>query len=426
MKSPRRRITGWVLLFLAATVSVIQAAPQQEERAPAFTAPEPAEIEDRLLSELNRARIESGLSPIRMNPALREIARGHSRDMAERALLSHSSTTGETYTDRLAAAEIWFAEHAENVAFSETYVAEIIHRSLMESPGHRENILNTIFDSVGIGVMQAEGGGYFVTQDFIRILTARPSAEAIPRPEASRSAGAVDREAHLEEISRRAQARINEMRRSKRLPDFQFTARANALAGQFARSRAEGLPAPLLPPDFRRIQVLHLFITAPDLESAAPEMGLLLHHAFRSGGMGVRFARTAEHPGGAYFFAFLLFLDHHYSEMSADDHRDLVLQQINLLRLRAGRRAFTAHSWLSEEALRISQILRQGESLTRISSSLLGYHIETYATEDPLKVPERTSISISRAGIRSLGLGVIYEPDPDLPTGTFWVTLIYK
>ncbi len=426
MKSTRRRIMSRVLLFLAAATPVIHAAPQQEERAPAFTPPESAAIEDQLLSRLNRARIERGMSPVRMHPALREIARGHSRDMAERALLSHSSTTGETYTDRLGAAEIWFAEHAENVAFSETYVAEIIHRSLMESPGHRENILNTSFDSVGIGVIQAEGGGYFVTQDFIRILTAKPSGEAGLHPEESRSVGAADMEAHLEEVVRQTQARINEMRRSKGLPDFLFTARANALAGQFARSRAEGLPAPLLPPDFRRIQVLHLFVTAPDLESATQEMELFLHHAFRSGGMGVRFARTAEHPGGAYFFAFLLFLDHHYSEMSMDDHRDLVLQQINLLRLRAGRGAFTAHSWLSGEALRISQSLRKGESITRISSSLLGYHIETYATEDPLKVPERTSVSISRAGIRSLGLGVAYEPDPDLPTGTFWVTLIYR
>jgi uncharacterized protein YkwD len=426
MISARHRITWRVLLLLAAAASVIPSAAQQAGGDTANTLPPPTEIENRLLIQLNQARIERGLHPVLMNPALQEIARGHSRDMAELAKLSHSSPSGETYTDRLAEAEIWFAEHAENVAFSETYVAEIIHRSLMGSPGHRENILNANFDTVGIGVILAEGGGYFITQDFIRILSTGPAAEAAPKSEESRPAGAPEMEAHLKEIARQTQAWINDRRRSKGLPPFRFTARANSLAEQFARSRAEGLPAPLLPPDFRRIQVLHLFVTAPSLESATPELKLFLHHSFGSGGMGVRFARTAEHPGGAYFFAFLLLLDLHYSEMSADDHRDLVLEQINLQRLRAGRRALAAHSWLSGEALRISQTLQQGESLTRISSSLLGYRIETYVTEDPLKVPDRTSVSISRAGIRKLGLGVAYEPDPNLPSGTFWVTLIYR
>src|SRR4029077_2370837 len=46
---------------------------------------------------------------------------------------------------------------------------EAAHKGLMQSPGHRANILNSDYNAAGIGIVQ-HGGQLFVTQDFAHIL----------------------------------------------------------------------------------------------------------------------------------------------------------------------------------------------------------------------------------------------------------------
>jgi uncharacterized protein YkwD len=346
-------------------------------------------------------------------PELEKLARAYSGDMAGRQSLSHLSSSGLSYTDRLVEAGVFFAAHAENVACSETFVAEFIHESLMESQGHRENILNGEYDRIGIGVVLDKGNRYYVTQDFIRSLGPEGDEE--------------DLDTHLRELLGKTRERINMLRECRGLLPFVFLEEANVLAQEFAERRMSGLPPPLLPPAYRSIQILYLYITAPSLEQAEPEMSLLEQAQARTGGMGIHFARNGEYPGGIYGFAFLLFLDRNYAEMSEAEHAALVRDQINLLRSRAGLGEIAIDTELSADAVRISRSMLDREGMEAvIPARLAGFRIESYITANPFQVPPEVASHFTRPGIRRIGLGVIFEPDADLPTGQFWITLVFR
>ncbi|HNK47027.1 MAG TPA: CAP domain-containing protein [Pseudomonadota bacterium] len=136
----------------------------------AQTAPQTiADRESVLLKLLNRDRTEAGLPALVPDERLSHIARMHSDEMAKRhAVFHHSPTTG-TPEDRVRRAKIKNAILAENLAQAPT--EEEAERSLMDSPGHRRNILDRQLTRVGIGVatQTALHGGLqlYVTQLFI-------------------------------------------------------------------------------------------------------------------------------------------------------------------------------------------------------------------------------------------------------------------
>jgi uncharacterized protein YkwD len=61
-------------------------------------------------------------------------------------------------------ANVRFLTAGENLALAPTL--EIAHRGLMNSPGHRANILNPDFGRVGIGIMDGGMRGLMVSQEF--------------------------------------------------------------------------------------------------------------------------------------------------------------------------------------------------------------------------------------------------------------------
>jgi len=110
-------------------------------------------IEQTIFKLINEEREKLGLSLLKFSPPLNLIARKHSQDMALREDIFHLSSSGKTYSERLVEEDIFFKKNGENVAFSESFMAEFIHQSFMKSPGHKENILDPEFDEVGIGVI---------------------------------------------------------------------------------------------------------------------------------------------------------------------------------------------------------------------------------------------------------------------------------
>ena len=120
--------------------------------------------ENKMLELLNRSRVESGLSRLRMDPTLQSVARAHSLDMYERAYFSHLDPEHRTPFERMKAAGVVYVTAGENIAFSpDVRQAE---ESLMKSPDHRANILNPDFRCVGIGVYRGAGSEEMFTQDF--------------------------------------------------------------------------------------------------------------------------------------------------------------------------------------------------------------------------------------------------------------------
>ena len=143
-----------------------------EPRAPSGTA-SPVTTESahaRLLELLNASRRDAGLAPVQTHEGLARIADAHTRDMAANGFFGHVSPTTGDPSSRVRAAGLKFAIVAENVGIGQS--PEEVHRALLESPGHRANVLNTKLTHVGIGVALKDHEGrrdVIATELFARI-----------------------------------------------------------------------------------------------------------------------------------------------------------------------------------------------------------------------------------------------------------------
>ena len=109
----------------------------------------------RMLELINQARAQSGLPPVTINAAVSRVADAHVRDMRDHDYFAHQANAEDTLPARLRAANIGFSRASENLAAAPT--TEEAHTSLMESPGHRSNILDAEVTQVGIGVVESCG-----------------------------------------------------------------------------------------------------------------------------------------------------------------------------------------------------------------------------------------------------------------------------
>ena len=123
---------------------------------------EPAE--QRMLELVNRERRRAGLGALAMDDRLRQVARAHSREMFRRSYFAHQSPGTGSPRDRLVRANIPFLAAGENLAYQPDI--ETAHRALMESPGHRANVLSPLYRRVGIGVIRGELYGLMISQEF--------------------------------------------------------------------------------------------------------------------------------------------------------------------------------------------------------------------------------------------------------------------
>ncbi|MFE6486247.1 CAP domain-containing protein [Streptomyces sp. NPDC057757] len=126
--------------------------------APAETAAETA-----VLALVNTERAKAGCSPVAANSALTGLASVFSEDMAARGFFDHTDPDGATPWDRAATAGISNLG-GENIARGQS-TAEAVMDAWMNSPGHRANILNCDFKTLGVGVHLGTGGPWW-TQDF--------------------------------------------------------------------------------------------------------------------------------------------------------------------------------------------------------------------------------------------------------------------
>ena len=125
--------------------------------------PEPS-LEFQMLQLVNEERTSRGLKPLALDSELVPVARAHAKDMFARGYFSHYTPEGEDPFQRMKAAGVTFRTAGENLALAPTL--QIAHTGLMNSPGHRANILNPAFGRVGIGIMSGGRRGIMVSQEF--------------------------------------------------------------------------------------------------------------------------------------------------------------------------------------------------------------------------------------------------------------------
>ncbi|MEU9925009.1 CAP domain-containing protein [Streptomyces griseoluteus] len=152
----------------APTVRQVSARPRPVQTATAASpsTPQPAATASgdvaRIVELVNAERAKAGCSPVALNSTLTKAAQDHSADMAAHNTMSHTGSDGSDPGSRITAAGYQWSAYGENVAYGYS-TPEQVMAGWMNSPGHRENILNCSFKEIGVGL--AQPGSYW-TQDF--------------------------------------------------------------------------------------------------------------------------------------------------------------------------------------------------------------------------------------------------------------------
>ncbi len=120
--------------------------------------------ENEMLIKLNKERTSRGLDPLVMDEKLRDLARVHSRDMFARGYFAHNNPDGKDPFDRMDDFGIKYMAAGENLALAPN--VDLAHEGLMNSPGHRANILTAEFGKIGIGVIDGGPYGKMFSQEF--------------------------------------------------------------------------------------------------------------------------------------------------------------------------------------------------------------------------------------------------------------------
>lgn len=144
--------------------------PQQTPQTPQTTPDKQTEDslsaeELRMIELVNSARAANGLPALIADSALSNVARTKSADMISNHYFAHESPTYGSPFDMMQQFGISYRTAGENIACNQE--VERAHQALMNSEGHRNNILDSQFTHIGIGIVDGGTCGKMFTQMFI-------------------------------------------------------------------------------------------------------------------------------------------------------------------------------------------------------------------------------------------------------------------
>lgn len=144
----RFALLALVVLTLAASLAA---------HAVVGVAPKPTDDEASVAWRINHERYLRKIHTMTVNPRVSEKARAHSCDMADQQRLFHDPSMGAMIEEKWKIA-------GENVG--QSWDLYDMHVQWMDSPEHRDNILDWRFDKMGVGVCKDSGGTYWATVVF--------------------------------------------------------------------------------------------------------------------------------------------------------------------------------------------------------------------------------------------------------------------
>ncbi len=117
-----------------------------------------------MINLVNKERASRGLNVLEFDSTLRQVGRDHSEDMFTRGYFSHYSPEGKDVSDRAEKYDVDYMVIGENLAYAPSL--ELAHQGLMNSPGHKANILSPDYNKIGIGALDGGIYGMMFTQVF--------------------------------------------------------------------------------------------------------------------------------------------------------------------------------------------------------------------------------------------------------------------
>lgn len=121
-------------------------------------------LEAEMLELVNMEREKNSLKPLSFDSALTKAARLHAADMLRRGYFSHFTPEGVDPFQRLHKLNIHYRYAGENLALAPALIQA--HHGLMQSPGHKANILHPSYGRVGIGIIDGGVYGLMIAQEF--------------------------------------------------------------------------------------------------------------------------------------------------------------------------------------------------------------------------------------------------------------------
>ena len=129
--------------------------------APGVQAP----VQQQILALVNQHRRKAGCEALTVDRRLVDAANGHAADMARRGYFDHESPGGDRAGSRVTEAGYRWSRFGENIAKGQDSPYEVM-TDWMESPSHRENILDCRLDQMGVGLALDSGDTPYWVQDF--------------------------------------------------------------------------------------------------------------------------------------------------------------------------------------------------------------------------------------------------------------------
>lgn len=143
---------------------------QLEKQKQGFYGTQSAELlkgfEYQMFDITNAERLSHGLPILTWNDPISQTARDHSKDMAKNRFFDHTNLQGQSPFDRMKEDNIAFRVAGENLAAGQ-FSSIFAHEGLMNSLGHRENILRNDYRNLGVGVaFNSENHPYYTQKYF--------------------------------------------------------------------------------------------------------------------------------------------------------------------------------------------------------------------------------------------------------------------
>jgi uncharacterized protein YkwD len=171
-----------------------QPAPAPQPEAEPAPAPQPAAQANpghrpaavaRILALMNNERRGKGLPQLALRADVSALSAPHSEAMAAKGTIWHNDAYFAPAVKKRLDARLLGENVARNTDIDDA------HRRLMNSPGHRANILDGRFTVVGLAVYDDGWGNLYVTQSFVQPNTAaapKPAADAAEKPRSAPAA----------------------------------------------------------------------------------------------------------------------------------------------------------------------------------------------------------------------------------------------
>ena len=118
-----------------------------------------------VLNLINKQRTNNGLSALKIDSEVQNVARVKAQDMVDNNYFSHNSPTYGSPFDMLKSYKVSYKTAGENIAGNSSNTSAV--NAWMNSSGHKANILNSSFNYTGIGVVKGSKYGKIYVQMFI-------------------------------------------------------------------------------------------------------------------------------------------------------------------------------------------------------------------------------------------------------------------